>query len=338
MNVRTVAIAQRLLAAGAEPGRRDRYGHDALDHAIIHGSDEVIALLTPADGEVRLEARLIRAVIQRDAAKVSELLSLGGHADAVDAFGQPALHLAAAACCPDIMRPLLDHGAAVDGRDAAGCTAIHGCLWSFEAHREDLDASLTLLLDRGASVLAVDRPGADGEAAIFKGHFWWRLPVVASRLLQACRDQRSRNGATALMAAVEYGTARQVADLLRERLDPRTVDNRGRTALHYAAAGGFNQYVDMEYAKKARLLVDGGATVDVTTATGETPLMAAVAAANDEMIELLLQEGANAEARNAAGQSLQQIALQARNVGLVNRFSQRASPSDGSAPMPLAES
>jgi ankyrin repeat protein len=119
------------------------------------------------------------------------------------------------------------------------------------------------------------------------------------------------------MAAVERGSADQVAYLLRAGLDAGAVDGRGRTALHYAARGSGDE---MEYRDKAVFLLRAGAAVDVSDNNGETPLIAAVAVSNHNMIDFLLDQGADPKRSNAAGENLLRVALRTRDVSLVNRF------------------
>ena len=320
MGVSSAAIAQRLLAAGAQPTRPDAHGYDALDWAILYNKTDVIPLLRTVGRQPRPEAEMIRAILDLKTHRAAELLKSGVSANTVDPHGTPLLNLAAGLTSFELTELLLDRGAAIDGRDADGRTALNDCLVSFDPG--DPERCLTLLLDRGADVRSVDAPGVDGEAAVFRGLVWWRIPAVATRLLDACSNERSRDGETALMAAVERGSAEQVQRLLGMGLDPSAVDRRRRTALHYAAVGGFDSD---QTVRKAALLIGAGAKLDDTDNAGATPLMVAVAFGTHAVVDFLIERGANETLVNANGETLQRIALRSRNVSLINRFCRGAS-------------
>jgi len=81
--------------------------------------------------------------------------------------------------------------------------------------------------------------------------------------------------------AVRSGNLEQVKELLSS--NPRlawSVDDRGNTPLHYAAAGGFRDI--------AELLIDNGAYVNSTDKHGRTPLHIAASKGQKGIVELLL--------------------------------------------------
>ncbi|WFU80754.1 ankyrin repeat domain-containing protein [Bradyrhizobium sp. CIAT3101] len=317
---RTPAIAQRLLAAGAQPLRRDRYGYDALDHAVVFGRDAVATLLEQPNRTPRPEARLIGAVVQRDAAAVRACLSDGVPAATVGPDGTPALITAATKQAVDIMHALLDHGAAADTRDVDGSTALDACLWSMNTTPDTNAASISLLLARGARLKENrDARNGDAEAAVFKGYFWWRLDPIADQVLAANKGARSRKSATSLMFAAMRGTARQVEGLVREGVDVKLADQDGLTALHYVADGP--SYEDEgEYPKKADILIAAGAEIDVVDRVGETPLFKAVRSGHVQTIEFLLHRGADPARRNSKDETMATVALQSRRIAVFNEM------------------
>jgi ankyrin repeat protein len=320
MATAAASIAQRLMAAGAQPARRDRYGFDALDHATIYGRDEVVALLEQPDRSARAEARLIRAIRGDDVDAVNALLADGVSANTVGPDGRPVLHTAGIANVAEIMRALLDKGAAVDGLDEEGSTALDQCLWPIKGSWEANSACLTLLIDRGASLDArPDVANARGEAVVFKGFAWWRMAPIAARVLSVCKNARSRKGETSLMMAARCGSAAQVSLLLREGVGANEVDESGHTALHYAADGpGFED--EGEYWEKAKLLTDARAAIDAVDSSGETPLFKAVRSGHGRTIDLLLARGADSTLRNAEGETIAAVALGVRGIDLFNRL------------------
>ena len=321
MNCKSPAIAERLLAAGAQQSKRDDYGFDALDHALIYGRTDAAALLRAPNHAPSRELGLIHAIMERNEFAVVEFLAVGVPLDTVDPVGRPLLHVAANVLSPEMLLLLLDRGAIVDARDALGHTALDECLDLFKGGNEDYERCVTLLLDRGATMESVNAPDDRGEAAIFRGFRLWHVPSIAMRLLSAGRDARRRDGTTALMAAVDRGSADQVAYLLRAGVDAQAVDSRGRTALHCAARCSGDE---MGYRDKAGHLLRAGAGLDVPDNNSETPLIAAVGCANHNMIDFLLDQGADPKRSNAAGENLLRIALRAGDVSLVNRFIARS--------------
>lgn len=316
----TPSIAQRLLAAGAQPLRRDRYGYDALDHAVIFGRGEVVALLEQPGRTARPEARMIRALIDRDATSVNSYLAAGVPADTIGPDGVPVLNMAASGQDVDTMRVLLDKGAAVEGRGTDGLAPLDECLWSINTTPDTNTASISLLLERGATLeAAADARNGGGEAAVFKGFLWWRLGPIADLVLSANKDARSRKGATSLMIAAKSGNARQVARLVREGVNVKLADQEGLTALHYAADGPGHE-ADGEYREKAEILVGAEAEIDVVDGLGETPLFKAVRSGHEGTIEFLLDRGADPTRRNSKDETIAAVALRSRRVALFNRL------------------
>jgi ankyrin repeat protein len=97
-------------------------------------------------------------------------------------------------------------------------------------------------------------------------------------------------GVTPLMYASAFGTLRHVELLLRQGADVNTVNSFGGTAL-ICARGDF---------AKSKLLLEHGAPVNQASKSGFTPLMAAASRdRNANLIRLLLEKGADAQAADA---------------------------------------
>jgi ankyrin repeat protein len=99
-------------------------------------------------------------------------------------------------------------------------------------------------------------------------------------------DEHDGHGGTMLHDAVLKGSLpafQEASCLSREMLDAR--DANGNTALHYAAMHNQRDF--------ARILLSNGACANLQSNTEETPLTLAAAAGHKEMVELLIEAGAD---------------------------------------------
>jgi ankyrin repeat protein len=67
----------------------------------------------------------------------------------------------------------------------------------------------------------------------------------------------------------------------------------------------------------ATMLKDAGAAINVANQGGDTPLLAAVAAGNLELVKLLVRAGANLAARNKAGYTSVELAVEQKHEATV---------------------
>ena len=124
------------------------------------------------------------------------------------------------------------------------------------------------------------------------------LPQVEA-LLQAgtAPDERDRGGRTVLMYAALNGKDAVLRLLIAAGADVNAQDKNGDTALHFAA---------QDYRPSSvRLLCESGARLEAVDRFGNTPLWRAVmhGRGRGEVIELLIQYGANRDEGNLCGNS-----------------------------------
>ncbi len=267
--------ARRLIRAGADPSRPNRYGVTPMSLACANGNAEMIALL----------------------------LEAGADANVSDKQGETALMTASGVGNVDAVKTLLDHGAAVDARDPAfQQTAL------MVAIRENHPDVVALLVARGANVNLQTRtgptpqwvlpnsvPGFGHGIGIIRGGlpdrgFRYLIPGDLTPLLYAARDGRVESAKILLAAGAEIERA----------------DANGITPLLMAIT---NDHMEM-----ARFLIDRGANIRVVDWFGRTPLWAAVETRNMDvdngtfengvdrapvldLIKVLIDKGADVNAR-----------------------------------------
>ncbi|MBL9128994.1 MAG: ankyrin repeat domain-containing protein, partial [Verrucomicrobiales bacterium] len=139
-------------------------------------------------------------------------------------------------------------------------------------------------------------------------------------------EVRDANGETALMIAAAVGSPRSVARLLEAGADPNATNAAGAGAL---LRGAVRPDV-------VRRLLDAGARPDVASALGHTPLMLAARGADaSESVRLLLARGARPDPRSRFGATPLMAAVAASNVEIVELLLERGADPDA-VPMPAA--
>jgi len=128
-------------------------------------------------------------------------------------------------------------------------------------------------------------------------------------------DAANDSGATALMLACRHGQTAVTRMLLERKANANAADRRGRAPLHYALSPLGS---DREVAQMAGLLVQAGA--DPNVETGPAPPLVTAAylpTASVEVSRLLLDHGSWIDIRDAAGRSALMTAVQQDQVALV---------------------
>jgi uncharacterized protein len=244
--------ARRLIRAGADASKPNRYGVTPMQLACANGNAQMIALL----------------------------LEAGADANVVDKQGETALMTAARVGSVDSVKTLIDHGATVDARDPAfQQTAL------MVAIRENHPDVVTFLIDRGAQVNVQTRtgdapswilpnsvPGFGHGIGIVRGGLPDRgsrylIPGAMSPLLYAARDGRIDSAKVLLAAGAEI----------------EHPDANGITPLLMAIT---NNHVEM-----ARFLIDRGANVKVVDWYGRTPLWASIELRNMDVDSSTFENG-----------------------------------------------
>ena len=250
-------LAERLIAAGADPNGRDKngdtalnwaayYGHfdtarvlldagadpslsghgNALEIAIRRGHEDLVQVLSAAMGlrtaPGRGDTMVMLAVLQDDPGAVRAAVDGGGDPDAGDGVGRPLLHLAARIGHVAALEALLADGAAVDAADRIGFTAL--MVAAREAQAGAVDALVTAGADvnhtaqaRGNAVTPLHMAAVGGDADIVR-----RLAAAGASL-----DTRDADGLVPMFWALAEGKIVCVTALIELGADPTIANNDG---------------------------------------------------------------------------------------------------------------
>ena len=263
-----VLVAWAVPAAGEMPplvGAARAGDLTAVDALLGQGADVAEA---ESDGTTALHW----AAYNDDVAMLDRLLSAGADVNAVNDLGVSALWTASENGTPDAVGRLLEAGADPNLALLSGETPI------MVAARGGAARVVGLLLDAGA---AADARGTRGQTALM-----WAVaqhhPDVVSVLVEHGADLHARSDVwSQVMAVPPHGQPEY----------NREIPHGGNTALMFAARVG-----DVE---SARRLIAAGANVDDTDAWGVSAATMAAHAGFGELLDLLLEAGADPSAADA---------------------------------------
>ena len=234
-----------------------------------------------------------------------------------DFTGAPPIHFAAYYGHYEAVLFLLSCGADIDGKDAAGTTALHAACWT---GNEDL---FRRLLKKGANRFVCDYDGwSPSVYAMLQGHISFSklfaedvgpegallLKIYEIRhaakqgmsdsvleILGTVEEEDERKLVdTALLGASEGGHNVLLQKLLNMGANPRACDETGSTALHWAGWGGHTEIGNMQW---------DSTTSSSTSTAADTPAIRLVqrSARHESLMLLLLEYGTDINAQNCEG-------------------------------------
>lgn len=331
------AVIEALLEAGADVSARDRYGMTPIALAAINGSDRVLTRLLEAgaDSNTRLpdgETVLIAAARTGAPRAASVLIERGAVVDDRDSnFDQTALIVAAREGNAEVVSLLLARGATIDTRTRIGPTprfvppckgtgcgsegvginrgglpdrgrraaARGGMTPLLYAARDGRESVARLLIDAGADIGLAEANGiAPLLMAVLNDH-----RTIAAQLLAAGADPNQDDfwGRTPLWAAVEYRNL----DMNNREQDSPTRNGVDRAPLlglieQLLGAGADVNARTREVPPSRRWLYSLN-DVSWVDFTGQTPFLRAALSGDVEVMQLLLEQGADPSIATFAG-------------------------------------
>lgn len=223
--------------------------------------------------------------------------------DATDDYGRTSFHYAAYYNeNPAVIRLLIDKGANVNAIDEYGKTPLHEAV-SYLNWRPDVSnlEVIRLLTDADADVNATDK---DGETPLHEAVLY-RDSEVIRLLLDNGADVNAtdKDGKTVLYWAASASDYPEVIQLLLDNgadsADLIATDSDGKTPLH-GGGRALWKIIDLEM---LQLWLDNGADVNAASSSYTVLHYAAMHGANPGVIGLLLEHGADINARDAGGET-----------------------------------
>lgn len=326
-------VIATLLARGANPKARDDWGEDVLTRAARYeGTPLSIVQLLVEAGADDLTGALVEAVYYNNRRIVEYLLRQGANVNGRDAQGWTSLEAAfrRGGDHPGMIRNLIAAGADLTQPFSHGWTMVHaaaGRAWG-KIMQTGLDAGIpvdsrepglnstplmiavqngknlaavTALIAAGADVNARAPSEVDGQTPLMilarYGDFW----DMAETLINAGAevDTIDHLEQTALVYAVERSSRMVVRLLLEKGADPNVrAQRKEEVPEDYPGPSVLKIAAEKWDSAIAEALLEAGASVNSYEAYNVTPLHTAATHNNLAVVRLLLEYGANPDARD----------------------------------------
>lgn len=301
-----VEVVKLLLAAGADPNRKDKAGDTPLPSHF----NPYMSTRYPAEYDALLKA----------------LLDAGADINSRDSQGRTLLTLVASSRYVDdylstyeqsrmrLLKFLIAAGADVNVKDSENQTSLLATIKTYPKK----EIILTLLA-AGADASAPDVQGRTPLTEIIRDDRSTD-PEMVKALLDAGADVKARDkeGSTALLLNLSDGRLSSVTRLLIDAgADVNTPDTNGMTPLMAAVTSTLRRGIGVynDSAGMIEMLVAAKADVNARAAGGDTALMAAVRLdREDEVVRTLLAARADVNAANDSGDTALIIAAERYGV------------------------
>ena len=328
-------IVRLLLEKGVDASSEDEVGDSALANAMFGQSVEVAELLIAAGADVNGAMSSGRTAFQVAAGcgQIDAIqLFLGHGADINRSYGRPGtpLHVAAANDNLVVVRFLLENGANVNGRGGYYETALQSAVSNGQQEAAEL------LISKGADLHAGGgKWGNPLNAAVVTDSSL--APTLIDCLFKhgASLQDSDEQGRAAIHMAANIGNLDLMKHFLEEDCDGLTrKDKQGRTVLHHAACRGHNNVVS--YVLAAQDTTEQAAFQEPDSDRW-TALHWACRGANENVVRLLLEHGADPSVVSTNGWTANHVAIFHGQRDIISR-SQRVVSHQSSQSITLSKS
>ncbi|KAK3093037.1 hypothetical protein FSP39_010347 [Pinctada imbricata] len=256
---RNTAFVSLLVNAGADVDIFDHDGHTPFIAAVMAGHCDIIKTLT---------------VDQTD----NKIFS------SKDRKGTPALVIAVQKGHLDVCQVLLENGAEINVTDRK----LKRTALQYAVIQKRLDI-FDLILKYKPRLEKADYKGKTALhriCAIKDPRYFQKVLRVYGSFPGQLMEQEAEDGVTPVILACQNGNSQQLKELLDQGASVTSIDDSGRTALHYCADNLETQCAEM-------LLMKDSSLLEIKDSQGFTPLHMSVISGNSPLLKLLLKKGAD---------------------------------------------
>ncbi|KAJ8668006.1 hypothetical protein QAD02_009669 [Eretmocerus hayati] len=301
-------LVEILIKIGADVNAASKNLRTSLHLALClsrknESSHQIIQLLLNSKASIHVRSKagltaLIYAVSFGDAKLLEQLLKAGGDAKVITTGKkQTCLHFVFStdedADRAKIISILLKAGTPLDGRDGINNQIpLHYAVTAGDVR------SVEQLIRAGADIHTVDKNGMTCLHLAFrpvKKELEDRIHGIVRLLLKAGSkiEANDKDGKTPLVHAVILGNAKCIQQLIRSGANAKVTDNEGLSILHHAVRSPMfvNECFDV-----IPLLLEAGTSLESRDQNGLTPLTFAAAHGCTQLVEALIESGADVNA------------------------------------------
>lgn len=284
-------IAELLLEKGAAIHMRTDSGDTALMYAAMNGTLEIVKLLITHGADVGARDKYNDTVLHAAGKHGSKeatalLIQKGADVMARSDFDYTPLHLAAFRGHKDVVALLLAHGARLEDRDKSMTTPL------IMAGSSKSTGTVKYLLDQGADINASDKKG---DTVLSDAAYCGTTETVKLLIQRGVNiHQKTSAGLTPLFWAAANDRAESARALLQAGVGVDAAPASGRMNWRWA------MFMDDQSPVKEIFLKEQN-DFDLSYMSGCTPLIIAAINGSRKVMEVLLDAGADINARCATG-------------------------------------